>query len=150
VECAFARGYRFELTVLRDLEASGIAFQAHDLSKRDERLSPYDLVVLGQLGDIKHTTYFLHVARTRLLKCDFYITRLYDSRRRRYVSIVVLQARSWHAINGPVTEASLENAADFFPDAVGVVFDEHRLVVVSYELWKRKVRAKQAEDQGRE
>jgi hypothetical protein len=147
---AFARGYRFEVTILRDLEAAGIVFHAHDLTKRNERMSPYDLVVLRQLGDIKHTTYFLHTARTRRLQCDFYVTRLYDSRRRRYVSIVVLQEPAWRAINGPVTEAPLESAADFFPDAVQVVFDQQRLVIVSYEEWKRKVKEQQAEDRTHE
>jgi len=72
--------------MFRDLEASAIEFDAHDIRVRAERLSPYDLVVLEQLGDIKHTTYFLHAARAPRLRCDFYITRLYDSRRRRYRS----------------------------------------------------------------
>jgi hypothetical protein len=48
------------------------------------------------------------------------------------VSIVVLQEPAWRAINGPVTETPLESAADFFPDAVQVVFDQQRLVIVSY------------------
>jgi hypothetical protein len=50
---AFARGYRFEVTVFRDLRASGIAFVAHDLSKRAERRSPYDLIVSRQRGDVR-------------------------------------------------------------------------------------------------
>jgi hypothetical protein len=147
---AFARGYRFELTILRDLEASGIAFSAHDLRKRLERVSPYDLAVLGQLGDIKHTTYFLHAARTRPLRCDFYITRLYDARQRRYLPIVAMQEAAWRAVNGPVAEASLEGAADLLPDAVQVVFDQQRLVIVSYDTWKHKIRQKQAEERGDE
>jgi len=53
---AVARGYGFEVTVFRDLRASGIAYVAHDLRKRAERRSPYDLMVLRQLGDIKSTT----------------------------------------------------------------------------------------------
>jgi hypothetical protein len=48
---AFARGYRFEVAVFRDLSASGIAFVAHDLRKRRERRSPYDLIVQRQRGD---------------------------------------------------------------------------------------------------
>lgn len=55
---SFARGYRFEATVLRDLQTAGIAFVAHDLRVRAERLSPYDLIVNRRLGDIKHTTTF--------------------------------------------------------------------------------------------
>jgi hypothetical protein len=49
-----------------------------------------------------------------------------------------------------VTEAPLESAADFFPDAVQVVFDQQRLVIVSYEEWKRKVKEQQAEDRTHE
>lgn len=87
---SFARGYRFEVVILRELQTAGIVFTAHDLRTRAERLSPYDLIVNRRLGDIKHTTYFLHTARSFPLKCDFYITRLYDMRRRRYARIVIL------------------------------------------------------------
>jgi hypothetical protein len=141
---AFARGYRFEVAMFRDLEASGIEFDAHDISVRAERLSAYDLVVLEQLGDIKHTTYFLHAARAVRLRCDFYITRLYDSRCRRYRSIVIMTESAWHALNGPVTSARLEDAADLLPTPVQVIFDRRAWVVVSYEEWKDKVRVKQA------
>ncbi|MGH9846932.1 MAG: hypothetical protein ACREEM_50185 [Blastocatellia bacterium] len=67
---SFARGYRFEAAVLRELEIAGIAFTAHDLRVRAERLAPYDLVVNRRLGDIKHTTYFLHTARALPLRCN--------------------------------------------------------------------------------
>ena len=80
---AFMRGYVFEVAIYRDLRAAGVDFAAHDLRKPRERRSPYDLVVLRQLGDIKTTTYFLHAARTRVLHCDFYLTRLYQPRQRR-------------------------------------------------------------------
>ncbi|MGH9842725.1 MAG: hypothetical protein ACREEM_28610 [Blastocatellia bacterium] len=55
---SFARGYRFEAAIMRELQTAGIAFTAHDLRVRAERLSAYDLVVDRRLGDIKHTTYF--------------------------------------------------------------------------------------------
>ena len=55
---SFARGYRFEAAILRELRVAGIAFVAHDLRVRVERLSPYDLIVNRRLGDIKNTTYF--------------------------------------------------------------------------------------------
>jgi hypothetical protein len=87
---------------------------------RAERLSPYDLIVNRWLGDIKHTTYFLHTARSFPLKCDFYITRLYDTRRRRYVRTVILTEAAWRDLNGAVTAATLENAANFFPAPVQV------------------------------
>jgi hypothetical protein len=44
---SFTLGYALEIEIQRDLQASGIRFQAHDLRQREERLSPFDLVVLG-------------------------------------------------------------------------------------------------------
>jgi hypothetical protein len=143
---AFARGYAFEATVFRDLRDSGIAFVAHDLRKRRERLSPYDLTVLRQLGDVKNTTYFLHAARTASLTCDFYITRLYDARRRRYVRVVVLTEMAWQVLDGEITVATLETAADRFPHPVGLVFNEQRFVLVTYDLWKEKVKQRLPEE----
>lgn len=143
---SFARGYRFEAAVLRELRGGGIAFIAHDLRVRAERLSPYDLVVNRRLGDIKHTTYLLHTARSWPLKCDFYITRLYDARRRRYQQIVILTEEAWHDLNGEVTAATLETAADFLPEPVRIVFDGQRLVVIAFPLWKEKVIAQQQQE----
>lgn len=140
---AFARGYRFELSIFRDLEASGIAFLAHDLRNRKERRSPYDLVVMRQLGDIKNTTYFLQTAATQPLRCDFYVTRLYDSRRRRYVPVVLMTEAAWRLWDGDVMAASLETAANLFPQPVKFVFGGHPFVMVLYELWKDKVKRKQ-------
>lgn len=140
---AFARGYRFEAAVLGKLRAAGIAFVAHDLQVRAERISPYDLVVDRRLGDIKHTTYFLYTARSLPLKCDFYITQLYHAQRRRYVQIVILTEESWHDLNGPVKAATLETAADFFPEPVQIVFEGRRFVVVTFDLWKDRVKRRQ-------
>ncbi len=61
---SFARGYAFEVEILRDLDAAGIRFRAHDLQVRAERFSPWDIALLGLRGDIKSTTYFLYVARS--------------------------------------------------------------------------------------
>jgi len=91
---SFARGYRFELMIFRDLQASGITFISHNLRKRKERLSPYDLVVLNQLGDVKSTTYFLHTTQTLALNCDFYITRLYDIQNRCYLVVVLMTEKA--------------------------------------------------------
>jgi len=68
---SFARGCAFELEITRDLEAAGIQFSTHDLRVREERFSPSDLTLLGMTGDIKNTTYFLYVARSFPLACDF-------------------------------------------------------------------------------
>ncbi|MEM7532226.1 MAG: hypothetical protein AAF639_08620 [Chloroflexota bacterium] len=56
---SFARGYAFEVEIIRDLEASDVAFEMHDIRSQTERYSPADLVVLGLLRDIKTSTYFL-------------------------------------------------------------------------------------------
>jgi hypothetical protein len=143
---AFAQGYRYELEVFRDLRASGIQFVTHDPRRRAERRSPYDLVVLRQRGDIKRTTYFLHTARTRQLICDFYIMRLYDSRRRRYESVVFLTEESWRTLDGEVVPAALESAAQALPNPVQVVFQERRFVIVPYENWKARVKQRQQEE----
>jgi hypothetical protein len=140
---SFARGYRFELTIFRDLHTSGIVFTAHDLRKRAERRSPYDLVVLRQLGDIKSTTYFLYSARTLPLNCDFYITRLYYPQRRRYLSVVVMTEAAWRALNGEVATGSLEMAAGFFPKPVQIVLEGQRFVIAPFDLWKEKVKQRQ-------
>jgi hypothetical protein len=143
---SFARGYRFEMSIFRDLQAAGIDFQAHDLRVRTQRRSPYDLVVLGRLGDIKITTYFLHSARSLPLKSDFYITRLYHPRRRRYVQIVILTEETWHDLDDAVAKASLETAAEFFPEPAQIVFEGQSLIVVTFDLWKDKVRRRQQEE----
>lgn len=143
---SFARGYRFEVMVLRELQAAGISFVAHDLRVRAERLSPYDLIVNRRLGDIKHTTYFLHTARAWPLHCDFYITRLYDARRRRYVPIVLLTEAAWHDLDGSVAAATLATAASVLPAPVRIVFEEQPLIVVTFELWKQLVIRRQQQE----
>ncbi|MCI0485831.1 MAG: hypothetical protein L0229_04435 [Blastocatellia bacterium] len=55
---SFGKGYVREVTVFRDLTAAGIAFDAHDLSDKRQRFSPYDLTVSGWRGDIKTSTLF--------------------------------------------------------------------------------------------
>ncbi len=143
---SFARGYRFEAAILRQLQAAGIAFTAHDLRVRAERLLPYDLVVNRRLGDIKHTTYFLYTARSLPLKCDFYITRLYHARRRRYEQIVILTEEAWHDLNGAVQTGTLEAAADFFPAPVQIVFEGRNLIVITFDLWKERVKRRQRQE----
>ena len=58
----FAKGYAFEVEIMRDLATSDIDFQMHDLRNPLERYSPADLTVLGKWGDIKTSTYFLHLS----------------------------------------------------------------------------------------
>jgi len=86
----FARGYQFEVSIFRDLTESGIAYIAHDIRRRAGRLSRSDVVVMGYEGDIKTSPYFLQTTRTKALTHDFYITRLYDRRRRKRVRVALL------------------------------------------------------------
>lgn len=143
---SFVRGYRFELEVFRDLQAAGVKFIAHDISLRSERRSPYDLVVLRRLGDIKHTTYFLQTARSLPLSCDFYITRLYDSQLRRYLRAVILTEAAWDDLNGPVADSLLAEAARRFPNPVGIYFEWQRLIVITFDLWVEKIRQRQQKE----
>lgn len=142
---SFARGYAFELEVFRDLEAAGVHFTAHDLRMREQRFSPCDLTVLGMTGDIKNTTYFLYIARSFPLTCDFYITRLYNAVTRRYIRIVVLTDEVWRRINGDTVSSDLAKAAQLLPQVVGVTFLGYDLVVADYEVWKQKVLQRQQE-----
>ena len=73
----FARGYAFEVQIVRDLRASGVEFYSHDIRDQVERRSVADLVVLNLTGDVKTSTYFLRLASSRGLPNDFYVTRLW-------------------------------------------------------------------------
>lgn len=140
---SFARGYIFEVVIFRDLEASGIEFVAHDITRRVERYSPADLIVLEQTGDIKTSTYFLHTARTGALYHDFYLTRLWNSQRRQRVRVVIMQERAWLEIDGDTVPANLDDAANHFPQPVRVRHDDAAFVIVDYEMWKKRVKARQ-------
>lgn len=63
---------------------------AHNLAVREERMSPFDLLLEGFKGDIKTSTYFLLVTRSYPLSCDFYITRLFSTRLRRWRDVVIM------------------------------------------------------------
>lgn len=140
---AFAKGYLFELSIFRDLESAGIQFVAHDIRTRRGRLSPSDLFVEGLAGDIKNTTYFLYSSRSFPLTNDFYITRLYDEKQRKYLPIVIIKPAAWQFINGDVLPCSFQEAANFLPQTVQVDFEGEGLVVVDYNVWKQKTLSKQ-------
>jgi len=144
---AFTLGYALEIEIQHDLEASGVLFQAHDLRRREERLSPYDLSVLGFRGDIKTSVYFLQAARTQVLPHDFYITRIYGQQRRRTL-VVFVQTKMWRTIDGETLLVLLEQVADTLPQAVRLVHQGVELTVVDYEIWKTKVKHCQAHGTG--
>ena len=139
---AFTLGYALEIEVHRDLEASGIQFEAHDLRQREERLSPYDLIVLGFKGDIKTSAYFLQASRSRTLPHDFYITRIRGRQRIRTV-VVFMREEMWQTIDGETLLVLLEQVADTLPQAARIVHEGIELTVIDYETWKARLRHRQ-------
>lgn len=140
----FTLGYMLEVEIQRDLAASGVQFQAHDLRHREERLSPYDVLVLGFRGDIKTSLYFLQAARTRTLPHDFYITRIHGKQRTRTL-VVFMQTEMWETIDGDTLLVLLEHLADTLPQAARIVHEGHQLTVIDYETWKTKVKSRQVQ-----
>lgn len=136
---AFARGYAFELDIFQDLEAAGIAYQAHDVLDPRTRRSPFDLVVLGFRGDVKTSTYFLHAVRTRGLPHDFYITRIYDPESRERIRVVFLKEPAWNAIDGETTPIDLQALAEALPGPLRLEWESKRLIVLEYAVWKDRV-----------
>jgi hypothetical protein len=53
---------------------------------------------------------------------------------------------SLHDLNGAVKEATLETAAGFFPEPVQIVFEGRRFVVVTFDLWKDRVKRRQEQE----
>lgn len=141
---SFARGYAFEVEIWRDLSLSGIEFHMHDILSQVERYSPADLVVLGLMGDIKTSTYFLQTDDSGRLPNDFYVTRLYDQERER--TLVVFQKPvAWEVIDGgETTVGELEDVSALLPKPVQLERHGIILIVVEYETWKQLVRRKQA------
>lgn len=141
---SFARGYAFEVEIMRDLEASQIDFTTHDLLSHGERYSQADLIVLDLLGDIKTSTYFLQLQPSGPLANDFYITRLYDKRRIRTL-VVFQKPHAWQRIGGEETvSGDLSNVLDLLPKPVQLEQPELTLIVIEYENWKEMVRRVQA------
>lgn len=140
---AFSKGYITEIAVLRDLAQSGIVFQAHDLSRPEERFSPDDLTVSGMRGDIKTSTYFLHTIRHFPLRHDFYIATLFDSAARQRRRVVIMPRAVWDKMDGDPQTAKLEQAVTLLPQPVAIRVKGQELIVVEYNLWKEKIRALQ-------
>lgn len=137
---SFARGYAFEVEIMRDLEASDVDFAMHDL-RSSERYSQADLIVLGLLGDIKISTYFLRADAS--LKNDFYITRLYDGSRERTL-VVMQKPQAWQRVGGEQTVAgNLQNVLRLLPQPVQLMQEQVTLIVVEYDDWKRRVKRAQ-------
>ena len=140
---SFTYGYAFEVQVFRDLEASNIAFRAHNILDRDERRSYYDLEVLGLLGDIKTSFYFLRSGRSSNLPHDFYITRLRHQRRSR-IMVVLMQPAAWEQINGDAERTTWEAIRTRLPKIASLLHKGREVVLVTYQEWKTRVRDEQS------
>ncbi len=136
---SFAKGYALEVAVFRDLEQSGIRFQAHDLLDRQARYTPSDLIVSGEEGDIKASAYFLYVARSFPLQCGFYILRVFDSQRGRWHRLVLLKRAVWDAIDGETRFRPLEAALSSSSTPLETDIFGEAVVVVDYILWKEHI-----------
>lgn len=139
---AFARGYAFEVEIFRDLQTSGIEFQAHDLLDRQARYSLSDLSVSGMAGDIKTSVYFVQVATP--LQHDFYVVRLFVQGQS-YMLAVMLQPLAWDEINGDTVTGRLETIVTQFPHPVRIKQGIHELVALDYDAWKERVLRLQGE-----
>ena len=141
---AFAYGYIFEVEILRDLSQSDIQLTAHDLTKRRERMSPWDLEVLDFRGDIKRSLSFLQTSRGRRLPYAFYIVRLTRADRSRALVVLMRQAM-WDTIDGEIVLATLRNLPNVLPDTAHVYISNVKVIVADYETWKQLVRQRQSE-----
>ena len=106
---------------------------------RRQRFEPFDLTVSGWRGDIKTSTYFLHVRRSFPLSNDFYIVALYDEATRQRLNIVMMKPALWEKINGETKSCQLRNVARHFPNPVQVNVRGENLIVVSYSMWKQLI-----------
>jgi hypothetical protein len=136
---SFAKGYVFEVTVFRHLHQSGVRFWAHDVTDPAERYMPYDLSLSGWRGDVRTSTYFLKTARTQPLPHAFYITRQWDSRRRKRVWVVIMQPDVWATIDGDTKLVTLSQTVKRFPAASQIHWRNRSLVVAEYAVWLAKI-----------
>jgi len=141
---AFARGYAFEVQIVRDMQASGLTLHYHDLLDPVERHSVADVLVLDMMGDIKTSTYFLQWAASHQLSNDFYVTRLWDGKRS-YVLVVFQQPSAWKKINGGTVKGRLNTLLTLLPRPVELRQGRFTLIVVEYTEWKRRILRAQKE-----
>jgi hypothetical protein len=145
---SFCKGYAREVAVFRDLEQSGIDYDAHDLREPAQRRSAHDLTVLRQRGDVKTSTYFLHTARSFPLRSDFYVVRLWNAEANQWLDLVLLKPEAWRELDGEPIPCEWESIAGDLPGAAQVKVRGETLVVVLYADWKARVRNKQSMEGG--
>lgn len=142
----FVRGYAFEIAVYRDLDESSIRYTHHDLRKRQERFSEYDLEIMGFRGDVKTSTYFVFTRRTEALVHDFYITRMYHASERCWYQVVWLTPSFWSLLNGDPSPVAYTFIWQVLPSVALITLRGHDFVVVLYDEWKQRVIAWQRKE----
>ena len=125
--------------MLKDLEHTGLVFQAHDPRNRAERYALADLAIGEFLGDVKSSTYFLFVTRSYPLRHDFYITRLWDARERRYQRVVILSPRMWAAVNGETVTSEFAQLLEVIRQPARFDFAGQSLIALGYAEWVDKM-----------
>ncbi len=136
---SFAGGYVFQITIFRDLEASGIQFTPRDPRLPRERFADHDLVLLGFKGDVKQSLYFLDALPRRSLTADLYLTQMYDRQVHRQRRVVLMRERVWRRINGETTSGRLPDALQWFPAPVALTLQREIWVLMDYEAWKTRL-----------
>ena len=146
---ATAKGYTFEVEIFRDLERSGVSFTAHDIHLRSERFTPHDLISSGFRGDVKTSTYFLSLTG-RMLRSDFYITRLWMSQAHSRLLVLFLRTSMWDEIDGETLLVAWRELESCLPRPARIAHQSGELVVLDYEMWKNKMRAYQSRQEVRD
>jgi hypothetical protein len=136
---SFCKGYAFEIEVFRDLERSGLHFQAHDLLDPGDRRSAHDLLISGLRGDVKSGVHFLLKASREAVSCDFIITRVWLSGRRARTLVVFLQDMAWERIDGETLLTILSHLGEVLPKPARIAYHNGELVVADYADWKRRM-----------
>jgi len=140
---ATAKGYTFEMEIFRDLRQSDVSFTPHDVRLRSERFTPYDLIVSGFRGDVKTSTYFISLV-DKVLRSDFYITRLWLSEAHSQTLVVFLKTLMWDEIDGETLLVAWRELESYLPQPARIVHRGGELVVSDYGAWKEKVLAYQS------
>ncbi len=60
-----------------------------------------------------------------------------------YMLVVMLQMSAWEQINGDTVPGDLTALTQHYPAPVAITHRGHRLVVLDYEEWKRRVLRRQ-------
>lgn len=93
----------------------------------------------GFRGDIKTSTYFLHVARSFPLANDFYLVRIYDASRQAWLDIAMIKPVMWQVIDGDTVLCEVAQITQLLPTPLRVLARNEALVVIAYEDWKQRV-----------